>query len=296
MSRQEREPVIIHNLDLDRVTWAITYCTNARKAGMKTSSSVGPEDKSAVFIGDDIALDQLACLKRSGYFMGACEGGEQERDNILNTDVTFLVSSTEVAKVNRLLGISDTDKLTVTGFPIDVGLLERYATRWEDKIDRSVCFLGETRPEKNPEFELEVAKLLIQSGYNCYHFSPTYVSLSDRLSDLGVTVVEELRGNQYYNRAALMQYVVCCSKRESLYVSGIETAVMGSVPIVPNNQESGYVDWCPRELMYDYPIAESVLYLIRHFGADKVGVVNTDYYHNSSYFDRLREAMEMRHG
>jgi len=294
MSRQEQEPVIVHNLDLNKVTWATTYCRNAHEFGLKTAASVGTDDKSAVFIGDNIDHRQLIRLEKSGYFLGACEGGEQERDNIINTNVTFLVSSTERLKVNRLLGLSDVNKLTIAGFPVNLELLHGYATRWEDKIDKSVCFLGETRPEKNPEFELEVAKLLTLNGFRCFHFSPTKVSVFDRLTKRGVEVVEGLRGDEYYKRVSLMQYVVCCSERESLYVSGIETAAMGSVPVLPRNQESGYVDWCPPEQMYEYPIAESVLYAIKQLGSSEVGKVDVSYYSHKNYFKRLKKAMEVQ--
>jgi hypothetical protein len=296
MRSLEEQPVIIHNLDVDKVTWASTYCDNARSVGLRTSESVNSGDISAVFIGDRIGYRQLAYLKRSGYFLGACEGDSLERENIINTDATFLVSSTEKTKIKYLLGDPAPDKLNVAGFPVDITLLQGYTKKWGEKLDRSVCFLGETRPEKNPEFELEVAGLLMESGYQCFHFSPTEISYGEKLSRLGVKVVEGLRGEDYYKNASLMQYAVCCSHRESLYVSGIEVAIMGSVPILPHNEESGYVDWCPRELMYDYPIPESVLYLIGNVGDDKKGVINTDFYNKNSYFDRIKQEMEVRNG
>lgn len=283
------QPVVIPNLNLQEVTWAQAYCAAAKESGLKVINYPTKNESRRVFLGDVIPSELLAYSQVAVYLLAAVEGFQVEKENIFNTQLSLLASSAERERINTYFGHIDSDKLFVAGFPIKVTELEKYFVPWDKKIKKSVCFLGETRPIKNPSLELEIIKKLRERNYQCFHLSPRGVSISDELKTLGCQVIEGIRGNTYFQTASHFQYVVNTSHSESLYISGIEASIMGAVPIVPSQTHSGFSDWCPPVLMYDYPSADSAVDLIGSVDGLVRPFINYRWYNQNAYFKRIVE-------
>jgi hypothetical protein len=288
MSQEIITQLLVKNLNTDDVTWALSFQQSALEAGFKVSDSTYTISHIKLFIGDVITPEMIADNALNIYFCAAIEGLEEERRSIGLTDVTLLASSQELSKAARYFPEYDSSKYLVNGFPVQVSKIKKMASDWSEKKPKSVCFLGETRPEKNPEFELRLILELTQQGYRCAHLSPAAISISDKLQDLGCEVVENIRGAKYLAKADEFQFAINTSHRESLFISGIEAHALGAVPIMPNMPTSGYFDWCPEELMYEPDNIGQVIQLISELSESNRPQLNIDWYDEQQYFSRLK--------
>ena len=222
MGKETSQPVVVPNLNIREVTWAPAYCRAAENNGLRVTNQPSKMESRRVFIGDIIPSELLADSQVAIYLLAAIECLQVEKENILNTHLSLLASTAELTKASDYFGDTGSEKLFVAGFPINVAELEKYYISWDKKIRNSVCFLGETRPIKNPSLELEIIRKLHARGYHCFHLSPRGVSISDELKALGCQVIEGISGDAYFRMASQFQYVVNTSYSESLYISGIE--------------------------------------------------------------------------
>lgn len=286
------QPVIVPNLDTQLVTWAPAYCQTGQSVGLEVTATPGAQQDKRIFIGDEIPSTLLADAKVAVYLLAAFEGLAVEEENIHNTDLTLVASSAEIAKIQTNFRGVDTQKLFIAGFPLETEILEKYHKPWEQKIPKSVCFLGETRDIKNPPFELEIVRKLQELGYQCFHLSPRGVSISDKLKALGCIVIEGIKGEDYYKTASQFQYVVNTSYSESLYISGIEASIMGAIPILPKQESSGFSDWCPPSLMYEYPSVEAAIDLIKRIDGFVAPDISYSQYDQKNYFKKVVREIE----
>ena len=243
---------------------------------------------------ESVSYTHLDVYKRQAlglYFLAACEALTSEHTSMLLTGATIVPSSQTLRQVAQAFPDIDPSRLHILGFPLDLDRLATFALEWKKKEPNSVIFLGETRPEKQPDLEVNIAKKLIDLGYTCYHSSPTKVSIRSQLEDIGVQVIEDIQGEDYLKLLARMQYVVCTSSHESLYVSGIEGTALGAQVILPNNPDAGYMDWCVRENLYNPDDVQSAVERIQATREDKNGepLGAIQQYDRAHFFNRIIE-------
>ncbi len=289
MSKEIIDPTIIDNLDIDQVTWARSYCNAANEEGLVVRSMPVESDAVCVFIGDVIDQEMLSKSKASVYMLAAVEGTAIEQQNIYNTTHTIVPSKSETVKLQRHFPDIQLCKVSIQGFPINIERIRKFAQPWKNKKLKSVCFLGETREIKNPQMEVEVIKRLKRMGFSCTHLSPTTISFKDQLQQEGCITIEGIRGTPYYQEVAATQFVINTSISESLYVSGIEAFLLGTIPILPNQDHSGFSDWSPVSVMYDYPSIDHICNLVEKLSIGNCPQANLDWYSQRQYFNRLRK-------
>lgn len=212
-------------------------------------------------------------------------------DNIDWADLTIVVSNSEY---NKIVGVNEElgRKVKVFGFPIDFSRLRKFKGRKKKK--GSVCFLGETRAIKNPEFEVALIQFLSSKEYKCFHLSPSFVSYKDRLLSSGCRVVEGVRGERYFSLLSKFEFFISTSHYESLSVSGIEAFLLGCVPFVPDH--SGFIDWCPPENRYRVFKKEIIFETMLKAREDSDKEVDLSWYSADNFFRRLENELVVRSG
>ena len=289
----KKKGAVVANINVGTVTWAKSFIKSAKENGIRVTDDPY-ENVHRIFIGDNIPISDILDNKRHLYFLAASSippsdstdpetDEENESTNIHWADQTLVVSNSERMKLEStvpdLIG-----KVMVNGFPVSIKQIQDTSLGYE-KLEKSVCFLGETRGIKNIDLEVELTQILRDIGYNAFHLSPGVVSRRKELELAGSKVVENVRGSEYWKLLSGFQYFVSTSFYESLGVSGIEATVAGCIPIVPDN--SGFRDWCPPENRYTPDDEKHALELIRTQNnwvecMDRVG-----WYDSREFFSRI---------
>lgn len=285
------EYCVVKNLDVGAVTWAKLFCEQAERYGWGVVDTPCSGNTYRLFLGDTISKEVLCMDGLNIYLLAAFEGSSSEISNIESTDVTLLPSRSELRKVRQVIPGLEIRKLLVNGFPVNTQELLRLRLPFGEKGEKSVCFAGETRPEKNPELEIAVARRLVKEGFSCIHMSPFAVSYKEELANAGVSVMEYVQHSLYINMLTNYRFIVNTSLRESLWISGIEGAILGGIPIAPNHESSGLTEWCPNHLLYNYssPIEDILKKVTRIREADAIPLSIFSWYDSSQYFKRLCE-------
>lgn len=289
------KPDIVRNIS-DQVSWGNTYITAAKKAGFRVvEPSSLPESRARLFLGDEISEDSLADLWLSMYFLAAYDRTDREAANITSTDITLVPSEASRRQVAKELSRSDALKVRRIGFPIDVAELEKMKLDWEDRVPKSICFVGRADDDKGLGLEEEVIRTLMARGYHISHFAPKEDEngFLNSLRAQGVEVVVGARGNELFHQLATQKYVINTSPFESLGVGLIEAAALGLIPIAPLVPVNGPNDWLPKSLRFT-PNASGVIQLTNSLEAingdheifDQIRG-NISYYAINRYFERL---------
>ncbi|MEI7917969.1 MAG: hypothetical protein WCH58_01145 [Candidatus Saccharibacteria bacterium] len=292
--QRENQIAVIKNFDGALVSWSETYCRSAKQQGFDVRSEYNANDLSdKIFLGDKIpkTMGHAGC---NIFFLGAADCSKRELTSIKLTDATTTVSSAEKKRIVNAFPYLNPDKISVDGFPIDLELLQgikESTLSHNRKIDNSVCFLGRTDNDKGPNEEIEIVKALRDKGYNIFHLSGGKISISDKLNEMGVNVIEGISGQKYLELLSQMDCVVNTSPRESLFVSGLEASGVGVPVLAPLIEDSGIQDWNLAERLYDYKDISSVVKMIQEISSESRDLVIPDvsYYDKTAYFNRIRQ-------
>ncbi|WP_366924152.1 hypothetical protein MFMK1_001105 [Metallumcola ferriviriculae] len=136
------------------------------------------------------------------------------------------------------------DKVVVTGFPIDFSIYHPYLKTVKE--DDLVMFNQRFSLEKLHILELELAKLLTAEGYRVMHltgvspkkmvrFSPGIKQLVSNASSAGLEFCLNPDKETYHENLAKASVVITTSIADMLPSSLIEAIYMGAVPVAPNN-------------------------------------------------------------
>lgn len=246
------KPDIVRNIS-DGVSWGQTYIVAAKKAGFRVVEPPDlPESNTRLFLGDEILESYLADLRLSMYFLAAYDRTVEELENITSTDITLVPSEASRRQVSKDLAKSEARKVRRVGFPVDIAGIEKMQVAWEDRVPKSVCWVGRADDDKGLELEEDVIRVLSAQGYHVSHFAPDEDKngFLNSLRTLGVEVVVGARGEELFRQIALKKYVINTSQFESLGVGLIEAAALGLIPLAPSRASNGPNDWLPKSLRF----------------------------------------------
>lgn len=293
----ENKLFVVTNIDVKNVTWARSYLDSASRAGIEIVDPLSYKPGSHIYIGDNIPPVNRFTGDKNYYFLAAsslppsdsptADDVEIELNNIQRTDATLLVSNAEKQKINRVYP-EVSGKLVVNGFPVDIDRIMRHRS---EKVPKTVCFLGQSREIKNPDFEIELVQELVRSGFECFHSSPSTLTRRKDLEKVGCYTYENIRGRRYFKLVSSCQYYISTSKYESLGVSGIEASLLGCVAITPRN--TGQADWCPPAQTYENYDSKEVVDIVRSRPVPEVNP-KLDWYHPIQYFKRVRSLTSIK--
>lgn len=246
------KPDIVRNIS-DGVSWGQTYIVAAKKAGFRVVEPPDlPESNARLFLGDEILESYLADLRLSMYFLAAYDRTVEELANITSTDITLVPSEASRRQVSKDLAKSEVSKVRRVGFPVDIAGIEKMQVAWEDRVPKSVCWVGRADDDKGLELEEKTTRILLAQGYRISHFAPDEDKngFLNGLRTLGVEVVVGARGEELFRQIALKKYVINTSPFESLGVGLIEAAALGLIPLAPSRASNGPNDWLPKVLRF----------------------------------------------
>lgn len=246
------KPDIVRNIS-DGVSWGDTYIVAAKKAGFRVVAPPDlPESNTRLFLGDEILESYLADLRLSMYFLAAYDRTVEELANVASTDITLVPSEASKQQVSKDLTKSEAGKVRRVGFPVDIAGIEKMQVAWENRVPKSVCWVGRADDDKGLELEEDAIRVLSAQGYRVTHFTPNEDKngFLKGLRTLGVEVVVGARGEELFRQMAMKKYVINTSPFESLGVGLIEAAALGLIPLAPSRASNGLNDWLPKVLRF----------------------------------------------
>ncbi len=277
---------VVINLDPHKVTWAQSLIESAQKnkVAVISQKEAAKRKNNYLFIGDEI--NESLFTGNSGkniYFLAASSipPSDQSTKKMIDLEVsnikwaykTIVVSREEKNKITKTYKELER-RIVLSGFPLDMTKIKSFLK--EGKVENSVCFLGQLREIKNPNFEIRLVKYLSKRGFLCSHFSPWGNPYKKSLLKNGARVIENIRGEDYLKKLSTYQFFISTSSYESLCVSGIEAYLLNCTPITPNN--SGFKDWCPSTNRYDNFSKKDVFSLIIKLKGQKLDNKKLNWY------------------
>lgn len=291
---------IVINLDPQKITWASSFIKAARKnkIAVVSQKEAMKRKNNRIFIGDKINKQLFEKVPgKNVYFLAASsiypsDNSKKKQinleiSNIRWSDKTIVVSREEKNKIVTQYK-SLKNKIVTLGFPIDIAMLKGIAKR-SNKKENSVCFLGELRKIKNPDFEIKLGSYLIKHGFFCTHLSPGKNKYKKTLCKKGFEVIENIKGDVYLSNLSTYQFFIATSKYESLCISGLEAALLNCIPITPDS--SGFKDWCPKKYRYDSRSLKNILNLMFNLKSQKHHLKKLNQYSDYIFFNKINSLL-----